>query len=73
MKATLVAAVEWEGVYLDGVLLFEDHSLSAYELFRILGNKSNTPITSFEIVRADDEWLVEHGYLPENLKDVKTK
>jgi hypothetical protein len=55
---------DWSGLYKDGKLLIEDHSLRASEVLEVLG---------FEVERkeAEENWLEERGNLPKLLKDVK--
>jgi hypothetical protein len=61
---TFVDGADWEGIYVDGKLIFENHSISAYEALKYAGVK-------FKTVNADSDWLAEQGHLPEKLKDVK--
>ncbi len=55
---------DWEGIYVDGVLRAENHSLTVREILQILGVK-----TDFREV--SPEWLGgEVGSLPEKLGDI---
>jgi hypothetical protein len=63
-KITLVTAYDWEGLYIDGKLVTEGHTIHANDLFRLMG------INGQEI-HADDAWLGERGGLPKNLDEVK--
>lgn len=61
-EVVLVKGDDWEGIYINGRLIFENHSLSAKEIFRILG---------FDIIDVDDQWLGDRGSFPENISEVK--
>jgi len=55
---------DWEGVYVDGILKFEGHSIQWWQMLKALGIE----YTTFD---ADDEWLLDRGRLPEKLTEVK--
>jgi hypothetical protein len=55
---------DWEGLYVDGVLFSEGHSLSSREVLSAAGIK-------LEEKNAAEGWLEEQGCLPTKLKDVK--
>ena len=55
---------DWEGYYLDGVLIYQAHSVPARLLLENLGLPSRS-------IEADDTWLNDMGYLPDNIDDVK--
>lgn len=60
-KVTLVTLNEdWEGIYVDGKLMVEDHILSARQVLTALGIKFQDKETS-----SDD------GNLPDSIKEVK--
>jgi len=64
-NVTLVTNYEdWEGLYIDGVLKTEGHSIALREAFEACG------ILLF-VKEADHEWLDEQGSLPDTLKEVK--
>jgi hypothetical protein len=55
---------DWEGIYVDGILQMEDHTLTAGDIIRILGIKA-------ERKEVSSEWLGgEVGSLPERLSDI---
>jgi len=60
----LVSTDEWEGLYINGKNVDEGHSLSASQIVELLGGT---------ILYADEDWLIEQGYLPENLSEVKLR
>lgn len=62
-EATIVVGDDWEGVYIDGELLTEGHSIDTTRLLRELG---------FCVVHIEpnSEWLEGEGYLPKYLSDV---
>lgn len=63
-KITFVDSDDWEGLYINGELVLENHSLRIYDVLKALGIK-------YEVINADDDWLASCGNLPENLTDVK--
>lgn len=62
-KIVFVTADDWEGLYVDGKLRFENHSIRPYNIAQVLED--------CEVISCDEEWLEERGFLPENLGDVK--
>lgn len=67
-KITIVSnGDDWEGLYLDGVLFDQDHSITAKNLARALGLKINK-------VYVSHEWLGDKvSHLPEKLSGVPKK
>lgn len=70
-KVVLVMGDDWEGLYVDGQLQAEGHSLSPMRVLRALGNSLDPMLLNAEGVIADDEWLSDVGTLPMALSDVK--
>jgi len=56
---------DWEGLYINGKLVMENHMLDLRDVLKRLDIKC-------DFIEADDEWLFEHGVLPKNLSDVKS-
>ena len=54
----------WEGLYVDGKLACETHSIKASEMLDIMGIKVN-------YIEVDQDWLDENGSLPSTLAKVK--
>lgn len=67
MKIIFVCADDWEGIYVDGELKAEGHSLTKHDILTAVGQ------TNYISIEADEEWLDKECYLPLNLKDVKHK
>ena len=63
-KITIAYADDWEGIYIDGVLAYENHSISLSDIqsFVDLGIDS---------IPVDTNWLEERGNLPINMEDIK--
>ena len=55
---------DWEGVYVDGRLVFEGHSITWWHMLDALKINYTTD-------DADEEWLHGRGNLPDKLSDVK--
>lgn len=65
---------DWEGVYLNGKLIQQKHSIDAYELIHDLIRVgvtlgSNTTISSVEV----GNWIMYEGYLPDTYKEFEEK
>ena len=58
---------EWEGLYVDGELVMEDHSLRVHRLLDYLRNHGYLNI---EWKYVEQEWLNDRGNLPTRLEDV---
>lgn len=61
-KATFVYGEDWEGVYIDGKLLEDGHSINPRDLLSNLGYQ----IESFDV---NQQWLEDNG-LPKHLENV---
>ena len=64
MNITLAKGEDWEGLYLNGKLIEQNHKISCVDMLKLLGQS---------VVYVDLDWLEEKGTLPENLSDVRTK
>lgn len=66
MKVTFVDdnCGDWQGLYIDGKLVMENHQLGLYEVLDAIGIK-------YKYVQADADWLSSVGRLPEKLSLVK--
>jgi len=75
MKIQFVHADDWEGLYIDGKLALEYHSLSVGAVLYAIW-KHRTPVVGvrvifYEAYDADEDWLFTQGTLPKEFKDVK--
>jgi hypothetical protein len=64
MNIDIVSGDDWEGLYVDGVLVYESHTLTVGRVLRGIG-------VEFTYVAPDPQWLEERGSLPDRLDDVK--
>jgi hypothetical protein len=66
MKITFVGEPggDWEGLFIDGKLVREGHSLHWSHVLEALG-------IEYDSFDADEDWMYEHGSFPDDLKDVK--
>lgn len=55
---------DWEGLYIDGVLVLEGHKIRKDEMFTVLG-------INYTEVETAEGWLESRGTLPRNLSDVE--
>jgi hypothetical protein len=65
-KVTLLQVDDWMGLYIDGVLMDENHNLSERGVLEILARELNFP---FEHIWDEDDGYIEKngGRCPENL------
>lgn len=63
MTFTLVSADDWAGLYIDGKLVYQHHSVTARDVLEF----GKLEHTSFEV---DYEWLESQMWLPDNLEDI---
>lgn len=59
---------DWEGLYVNGRLIVEGHSLDARDILDALRGKM---LTDHESRICDRQWLHNHGNLPDDLARVK--
>lgn len=63
-KFLLVTADDWQGLYKNGILITEDHTIELQTILKHLG-------IELEEKECDCNWIHERGNLPDKLKDVK--
>jgi hypothetical protein len=63
---TIVSVDDWVGLYINGRLVYEDHSLDEYHLFQALKIK-------YKEIDANEKWIWHEGELPLQLKDVVSR
>lgn len=63
---SFVHGEDWVGLYIDGKLMAQGHSLSNVQVLACLGITSNR-------IDVGQDWLSEQGYLPTNLEDVRVE
>jgi len=64
-RVTLVLGGDWTGLYVNGWLAAENHSLSASDVLDALSIR-------YDVVPVDERWLEDNGSLPQRLDDVET-
>lgn len=62
-EIVFVIGSDWTGMYINGELVDEGHSLREEDIVQVLGFTSQT-------LEADSSWLDDHGSLPQKLSDV---
>lgn len=62
-KFQLVQGDNWEGLYVSGKLVCENHYLSHEEILEAIG-------ADIDILAIDDDYLFEFDRLPEQFKDI---
>lgn len=63
-EITIVSGDDWQGLYVDGKLVDEGHSIQLDTFARIMGIDLNEK-------EADFDWLEKEGRMPDNLSEVK--
>lgn len=63
-EIVIVDADDWAGLYIDGKLVYEGHSIDYRQVFKHLN-------IDYSRKEADFEWMDEVGRLPENLSEVE--
>jgi hypothetical protein len=65
-----VYADDWAGMYANGELIAEGHSLRLCDMIEWLSNKGPVHIVSYDCRPANGSWLCDRGRLPVKLADV---
>lgn len=65
-KFTIVDLDDWVGIYQDGEIIYQDHSIDPYWLLDHFGIEYN------EMSLNDDglEWMLGEGYLPDEISGI---
>jgi hypothetical protein len=64
----VTGGMDWQGLYINGVLEFQDHSIPMSDVLALLVGKH---VASFKEVEYDLDWMETESYLPSNLSEVK--
>jgi hypothetical protein len=73
VKVTVVHGDYWDGLYIDGKIVWQHHDLTVHTFMELVGDKQ--PF-EYESIGLDDEQLAHlecRGELPESLVDLDTK
>lgn len=70
-KYVLVKADDWQGLFVDGKLVFENHSISLFDLQRLIPEAKNSEIETRYVTEKYDEELQNRGCFPKNLTKVR--
>lgn len=65
---TIIRGDDWEGVYIDGELETEGHSLETPETVRLAIRRN---VSEVMVKECDISWLHDEGNLPNDIADVK--
>jgi len=63
MRVDWIQACEWEGLYVDGKLKEEGHSISVYDVLTAL----DIPFKQYQLNEKDEDALMDSGYLPKKI------
>lgn len=67
MKVIRIQALDWEGLYFDGVLADEGHSLGIGNVLSLLVGKTITEVVTYGI---DQDYMEDLGDLPEKFSEI---
>lgn len=67
MKVIRIQALDWEGLYFDGVLADEGHSLRLGNILSLLVGKTITEVVTYGI---DQDYMEDLGDLPEKFSEI---
>ena len=70
MDIIYVTGDDWCGLYTDGALHMEGHSIDAVDILDWIAAMGHLDISSFQIKDANLDWLTEVGSLPAYFTDV---
>lgn len=70
MNIALVSGDDWQGLYLNGELVMQNHSLRLVDVLQCLTDRCDD-ICDFKQITADEEWLESWGNLPQRLDAVE--
>ena len=71
IKIVIITANDWQGLYLNGVLVTEDHKIDAIAALRAMdGYKFEGRLDFSNLAGVDEEWLLEQGRFPARLEYV---
>ncbi len=66
-EVVIVDADDWQGLYVNGKLQYENHEIRPDEILKILG-------INYRIIECDSNWIENQGgRLPKNLEMVKSR
>ena len=68
-KITVVYGDDWKGLYIDGKLAYENHSIDLQTFLWVL--EKNGIRLDVECKDCDEDWLEHRGNLPKDLKEVR--
>lgn len=76
MKIFHADADDWEGLYIDGVLVSQGHSFRLYDVMEMIIERGGH-VEEYDCVTIDgdayDEWLAVVGHLPEKLSELEAE
>lgn len=70
MKIVLAVAADWQGLYVDGNLKIENHSIKFADLMVVMVGMGE-PVTEFTTIDVNADWLDGMGRLPPCLDEVE--
>jgi len=65
-----VTADDWSGIYIDGRLRAEGHSIPFFQLMEALDEFTTNKVSYWVELEADHQWICDRGSLPDTLVEV---
>ncbi|EGL19835.1 MULTISPECIES: hypothetical protein [unclassified Paenibacillus] len=69
-KLTLISADDWEGLYYDGMLIFEEHELQKEELVKFMRSVGTLNVDFKSLNYLGLRWIREVGSLPGDISEI---
>lgn len=71
-RVCLALGDDWDGLYIDGKLVEQGHSIQPAEAMRAVLNDITPPLTrgDVEVREVDYSWLEDRGSLPDEISEV---
>lgn len=70
MTVVIVCADDWEGIYVDGEMLWQHHHIEEYGWVQLHNQYPAQPWTEVHLNSAGYDWLCEDGQLPYSFSDI---
>lgn len=70
IDVTFARGDDWEGLYVDGVLQQEGHSIPAHDILEWIKDFGEVTISEYESREVNLSWLDDRGSLPHYLTEV---
>jgi hypothetical protein len=70
MEITVVDSEDWTGLYINGTLEYEGHSIPWFEVVEALQRRGANLVVKDRYAMVSEEWIQGRGKLPRKLDEV---